>query len=120
MKYKKYSSLFVLISIALLLAATNGQFQMPEDEEEEQMAEEEETFQNMTSGKGIFDFLKRHDCPDIQNVQNFNIDNFSGRWYEKWLSAKLGKKFKECNTMNITKRQNGFTEVVTTSDQLHR
>ena len=67
MKYKTYSTLFVLISITLILTETNGQQIDPEDEDEQQM-EEEESFMNTTSTKGIFDVFKRHVCPDLPNI----------------------------------------------------
>lgn len=108
--------------VLLLLAVTltvNAQQQMDDDEDEQQM-EEEEAFMNMTSSKGLFDFLKRHDCPDLPSMQNFQVDKFTGRWFEKWRSNKLGKKYRECNSVNFTKRADGFIEMVSTQAQLHR
>ena len=115
--HKTFLILLILCSVTMMTTHSQA---IPDDDEDEQQMEEEEAFMNMTTTKGMFDFLKRHDCPDIPNVQNFNTDKFLGRWYEKWRSVKLGKKFRECNTMNITKRPDGFLELIATQTQLHR
>ena len=68
--------------------------------------------------------MLRNECPKIQLEQNFNVNRFMGRWYEKYRSKKLGPRWsiknKECNSNNFTKREDGYLEKLETSMQINR
>lgn len=84
----------------------------------EQTIDEEDAFMNMSKKKSCFDFLKRHECPTVPIQQNFNISKFMGRWYESHRSRKLGRKHRECNTNNFSRRDDGLIDIVSTSTQM--
>ena len=106
--------IILLISVVFFINHMN--IVKAQDEVENDVSDEEEQLINETVKKGFFDFLKNHSCPVIAGQENFDVDKFLGRWYEKFRSKKLGRAYKECNTKNYTRREaDDMIEVIDTS-----
>lgn len=111
----------IIVLLVLLFAFVDLAYQRTEQQEDvgtSQKAAHDEAIDG-SKKKCWYDFLKKHECPNIQNVQKFDAEKFAGRWYETFKSRNMDDGL-ECTTKNYTLLSNDTFEMVSTSMQLQR
>ena len=58
----------------------------------------------------IIEFINNPGCPEYNVVQDFQIQYFTGQWYEMYRTADNDRYEGDCNTLNLEMRE--FTDVI--------
>ena len=112
-----YSKQLLVAFCIIFESSSNAQIFLDDPSNFEEFLQEGGSGDDQTLAAG-WTFPERQSCPKIQVVQNFDKDQYLGRWYELYRNKVVPFQKYDCTTAKYSLKPNGYVKVENSNQQL--